>query len=62
MKDYYQIYENIILTDELLVKDDLTNEVIHLIKSKNIILILRFTYQRQEKKDYSCRNTQSPLD
>lgn len=34
MKDYYQIYENIILTDELVVNEDLSNEVVHLIKSK----------------------------
>ncbi len=34
MKEYYQIYENIILTDELIVNDNLSEEVTHLIKSK----------------------------
>ena len=35
MKEYYQIYENIISTEELVVNDNLSEEVVHLIKSKN---------------------------
>lgn len=34
MKEYYQIYENIVLTEELYIKEDLSEEVCHLIKSK----------------------------
>lgn len=33
MKEYYQIYENIVLTEELTIKDSLSDEVAHLIKN-----------------------------
>ena len=35
MKEYYQIYENIMLNDNFLVKDTLSDEATHLIKSKS---------------------------
>lgn len=37
MKEYYQIYENIVYTEELLIKNSVSEEAAHLIKSKCII-------------------------
>ncbi len=34
MKEYYQIYENIILTDDVIINNNLSEEVSHLIRSK----------------------------